>query len=146
MNSEDIKEVLRLPKMWMRGEEGGKRGNLRGADLSGADLQHANLRDADLRDADLQHADLQPAYLRGAYLRGADLRGAKGIIRVGPASDGYEFLGVQHDEAVWIKAGCRWFTANDARKHWQETRANTPLGRERMHFVDFIESHFKGEM
>jgi uncharacterized protein YjbI with pentapeptide repeats len=140
MTPEALKETLRLHGMWLRDEEGGKR-----ADLSGAYLRGAYLRGAYLRGADLSGADLSGAYLRGAYLRGAYLRGAKGIIRAGPASDGYEFFGVQRDGDVWINAGCRWFTADDARKHWQQTRADTPLGRERLRFVDFIEAHFKGD-
>jgi hypothetical protein len=83
------------------------------------------------------------ADLSGANLSRADLSRAKGIIRVGPASDGYEFFAVQRDGAVWIKAGCRWFTAADARAHWTKTRAETPLGAERMRFVDFMEAHFQ---
>lgn len=39
----DLKEVIRLHLMWLRDEDGGKR-----ADLRGADLQEANLRGADL--------------------------------------------------------------------------------------------------
>jgi hypothetical protein len=78
-----------------------------------------------------------------AALSGANLRGVKGIIRVGPASDGYEFFGVRHEGAVWVNAGCRWFNTEDARKHWQTTRADTPLGRERLRFVDLVEAHFK---
>jgi uncharacterized protein YjbI with pentapeptide repeats len=124
--------------------------NLRGAYLSRANLRGANMSGADLRGANLHGANLFGAYLRGANLgdadlRGADLTGAKGIIRVGPTSDGYEFFGVQRDGTAWIKAGCRWLTANDARKHWHTTRASTPLGRERLRFVDFIEAHFKGD-
>jgi uncharacterized protein YjbI with pentapeptide repeats len=81
------------------------------------------------------------ADLSGAYLRGAYLRGAKGIIRIGPSQDGYEFFAVRRDGAVWIKAGCRWFTAEDARAHWQKTRPDTALGAERLRFVDFLEAN-----
>lgn len=127
MTPQKITETLRLHKMWLRGEDGGKR-----ADLSGANLSGANLSGADLYGANLSRANLSRA----------NLYGAKGIIRVGPASDGYEFFAVQRDGAVWIKAGCRWFAAADARAHWKETRADTPLGRERLRFVDFLEAHF----
>ena len=87
----DIKEILKKHKMWLNNEIGGKRANLRDADLWGADLCGVNLRDADLRganlrgadlsganlwDADLSGADLCCADLRGANLRGANLRGA----------------------------------------------------------------------
>ena len=120
MTRDEINEVLRLHEIWLRDERRGKR-----ADLSGADLRGANLS--------------------GANLRGASLSDAKGIIRVGPASDGYEFFGVVRDGVAWIRAGCRWLTVENARKHWTETRADTPLGRERILFVDFIEAHFEDE-
>ena len=73
MEQKKLDEILRLHKMWLNGEEEGKRANLRGADLRDADLQGADLRDADLQGADLRDADLQGADLRGANLRDADL-------------------------------------------------------------------------
>jgi hypothetical protein len=72
----DLKEVLRLHLMWLNDEEGGKKANLREADLRGANLRKADLRGADLRGADLRGADLRGADLRGADLRGANLRKA----------------------------------------------------------------------
>ena len=86
MNHEELKTVLDQHAKWLRGEQGGKRADLRcanlsGADLrcanlSGADLSDANLSGADLSDADLRGADLWDAYLRGANLSDANLRGA----------------------------------------------------------------------
>ena len=82
----DLKTVVRLHGMYLRGEAGGVRANLRGADLRGANLHEADLRGANLREADLswtnlrganlREADLSWTNLRGADLRGADLRGA----------------------------------------------------------------------
>ena len=82
----DIKLILEKHAKWARGEDGGERANLRGADLCDADLCGADLRGADLRGADLHDADLCDADLRKANLcdadlcdadlRGADLRGA----------------------------------------------------------------------
>ena len=83
------------------------------------------------------------ADLRGADLYGANLGGAVGIIRIGPSRDGYEFFGVLREGEAWIKAGCRWFTAADARKHWMETRGGTALGDQRLRFVDYIEAGLK---
>ena len=81
MEQKKLDEILRLHKMWLNGEEEGKRADLRGADLRGADLWDADLRGADLRGADLRGAALWDANLRGADLRGAalwdaNLRGA----------------------------------------------------------------------
>jgi hypothetical protein len=59
---------------WLKGEAGGEKADLSGADLSGADLCEANLRGADLCGANLRGADLC-----GANLRGADLDMSSGI-------------------------------------------------------------------
>ena len=52
---DELKEYLRKHKLWVCGEDGGER---------------ADLRDANLRNADLSYADLSYANLRGADLRG----------------------------------------------------------------------------
>ncbi len=69
----DIKLILEKHAKWARGEDGGERANLRGADLGDADLCDADLRGADLRGADLHDADLCDADLRKANLCDADL-------------------------------------------------------------------------
>ena len=69
MEASKLKEILKKHKMWLNGEEGGERANLRSADLIGADLKGANLRGSDLICAELSGADLS----------GADLSGADGI-------------------------------------------------------------------
>ena len=82
----ELKAIIYKHAKWARGEDGGERAylygaDLYGADLYGADLRRANLYGADLRranlcDADLRSADLCDANLRGADLRRANLRGA----------------------------------------------------------------------
>ncbi len=81
MNQDELNVILQKHKDWLDGAEGGKRANLRHADLRhanlrGADLRHADMTDANLRGADLRHADMTGADLRHADLRHADLRGA----------------------------------------------------------------------
>ena len=73
MEASKLKEILEKHKMWLNGEEGGERANLRSADLIGADLIGADLRRANLWNADLKIADLSGANLSGADLIGADL-------------------------------------------------------------------------
>ena len=82
----ELKAIIYKHAKWTRGENGGERAylygadlrdaNLRGADLRGANLYGANLYGADLRDADLRDANLRGANLRGANLYGANLYGA----------------------------------------------------------------------
>ena len=72
----DIKLILEKHAKWARGEDGGERADLCGANLRGADLCDADLRDADLCGANLCCANLSDADLRDANLCGADLRGA----------------------------------------------------------------------
>ena len=76
MEASKLKEILEKHKMWLNGEEGGEKADLRGADLRLANLSEANLRGANLSEADLRGANLIGANLRGADLRGADLREA----------------------------------------------------------------------
>ena len=63
MTRDKLTETLESHKLWLSGK-GGKR----------ADLRLANLLDADLRVANLRWATLRGANLRCANLRGADLR------------------------------------------------------------------------
>ena len=83
---EQLAEIIAKHNQWFKGEQGGERANLiganleganlRDADLIGANLEGANLIDADLIGANLEGADLIDADLRGANLEGANLRGA----------------------------------------------------------------------
>ena len=77
----ELKAIIYKHAKWARGEDGGERAdlcgaNLRGADLCDADLCNANLRDADLSGANLRGADLSGANLRDANLHSADLSDA----------------------------------------------------------------------
>ena len=71
----DLGKVLSDHALWLN-RDGGRRANLRWADLREANLRWANLREANLREANLREADLRGANLRGANLRGANLRWA----------------------------------------------------------------------
>jgi uncharacterized protein YjbI with pentapeptide repeats len=130
--------------------------NLEGADLGGSNLRGSNLRGANLEGANLRGANLEGAYLRGAYLRGAYLRGAnleganlegadlgeQWIVQGPCRSDGYWFFlqKLTGDETPMVKAGCRYFSMEDARAHWQKTRAGTPLGDETFAILDSLEA------
>ena len=72
----ELKAIIYKHAKWARGEDGGERADLCGANLRGADLCDADLRDADLCGANLCCANLRGADLCGANLRGADLRDA----------------------------------------------------------------------
>jgi uncharacterized protein YjbI with pentapeptide repeats len=113
---------------------------LRGADLRGAYLRDADLRGADLRDADLRGAYLRGADLRGAYLRDADL-GEQWIIQGPTRSDGYAFflMRLKDEKEPMVRAGCRWFTLADARKHWNATHKDIQLGNESLDILIWLE-------
>ena len=51
MDTIELKEIMRLHRLWLDGADSGVLADLRGADLSNADLRYANLRGADLRYA-----------------------------------------------------------------------------------------------
>ena len=68
---DELKEILRLHRLWRFNEESGSRANLSGADLSRADLSRADLSWANLSGADLSWANLSRADLSRANLSGA---------------------------------------------------------------------------
>jgi len=114
------------------------------SNLSNADFSNADLRGAYLSGANLYGANLGNAYLSNANLSNADFRGANlgdsDLISGGQRLDGYEFYGQIKDGELWIKAGCRYFSIDEARRHWNETRKDTTLGDETFLRLDMIES------
>ena len=124
------------------------RADLRGADLEWADLRGAYLEGADLEWVNLEGADLRGVNLKGANLEGMNLEKARlGNLRIidgGLRSDGYRFFYTDFtDEGPRIKAGCRNFTIEKARAHWQRTREGGPLGEETLLMLDRLE-HLAG--
>ena len=113
MDEQKLNQILKSHGKWLRGEEGGERANLRGADLFEADLYWADLREADLRWADLYGANLCRANLRGVNLYGANLRGAnlyeanlpEKIIQVGPIGSRNAYTIYWADRNI-VQCGC----------------------------------------
>ena len=141
MNTEELKRRLAAHAAWLDDPATGERlvirnSDLREADLRGADLRGADLSGSDLREADLSYADLIRADLRGSDLRGADLRGANlrradlhdaiGILDAEYDRRGYRFVGVQHEAATMVSAGCRWRPLPAAEQHWAERHSRDP--------------------
>ena len=54
-------------------------------------------------------------------------------------SDGYTFTIAPTPVGPRIIAGCRYFTFDEGRKHWQDTRGGTQLGDESLALVDHLE-------
>jgi hypothetical protein len=107
MTKDQIAAVLADHLKWSQGE-GGLRANLEGANLEGANLE-------------------------GANLRGAKINNGKTVIcilRRATRLDGWDFFLWHCEDGFYIKAGCRFFTLEEGRKHWKTTRAGTPLGDE----------------
>ncbi|HEY2617481.1 MAG TPA: pentapeptide repeat-containing protein [Acetobacteraceae bacterium] len=104
--------------------------DLREADLSECELNGANFRQARLNDATLDDSSLVNANFHGASMynvtmRGSDIDGARfthcyGVVDAGFDNRGYRFVGIWHPkEQTWmVKAGCRWFTMEEAEEHW----------------------------
>ena len=76
MTKEQLTIILEEHKLWHENKKGGRKANLRDADLHDANLRGANLHDANLRGADLSYTDLRGADLSYTDLRDADLHGA----------------------------------------------------------------------
>ena len=67
MTQEELNKILEDHALWLEGK-GGKRADLRRADLCEADLRGVNLRGANLYGADLSGANLYGADLSGANI------------------------------------------------------------------------------
>ena len=63
MNADKLAEILRKHDLWLEGQEGGERADLRSANLCYANLRSANLRSANLCYANLSYANLSYADL-----------------------------------------------------------------------------------
>jgi uncharacterized protein YjbI with pentapeptide repeats len=72
---EQLAALLESHAQWLRGEPGGSRLDLVGANLPNANFTSANLAEADLRDANFANANFSNAYLAGTRLGGANLAG-----------------------------------------------------------------------
>lgn len=58
-------------------------------------------------------------------------------------SDGYTFC-IYNDLKLGLRisAGCRNFSVDEARKHWNKTRGGTLLGDESLYIVDYLEKSY----
>ncbi len=79
VSKDELTDILRKHEMWINGEVGGIRADLRWADLRGVNLSCVNLREADLREANLRGADLCGADLSKVNLSEANLSEAKNL-------------------------------------------------------------------
>jgi uncharacterized protein YjbI with pentapeptide repeats len=107
--------------------------NLSEANLSGANLRQADLSEADLSGANLRQADLSEADLSFANLRQANLSGAN-LVSLGFDHRGYHFFLYYENDRCVIRAGCRIFNVDDARRHW----ANKPEVLARLDLAEAI--------
>ena len=73
IDKDELKIILKKHMMWLNGEDGGERADMRGADMRGADMSWANMRGADMREADMKGADMRGADMREADMKGADM-------------------------------------------------------------------------
>jgi hypothetical protein len=56
-------------------------------------------------------------------------------------SDGYIFT--LNDNGTKVAAGCRYFTFEEAHRHWKKTRGGTELGDETFDILDFLKKQAK---
>lgn len=118
MNQNELDEIVRMHGLWIKGDDGGVKADLRGvnlrgvnlrdANLSGVNLSGANLRGVNLSDANLSGANLSGANLRGADLSYVNLRGVKGIITFQAG----KHLAIHYKDMIGI--GCEYHTIS----HW----------------------------
>ena len=141
MTPDELKAVLEAHSKYLRGEEGGQKADLRGANLSEANLSEADLRWANLRGANLSEANLSEANLSGADLRGAnlseaDLRGAN-LNGVSGLNDWIKCIQVEDWPMSYtsevMQIGCQRHTY-DAWKNFSDAQIRAMEGRRALTF------------
>lgn len=96
----NLQEILKKHTLYLGGEEGGEKADLRGAGLRGADLQKADLQKADLRKAECIHT-------------------------AGPMpTSGRMVYAVEHKPCLMVQAGCFWGTLDELEKAVREEHDN----------------------
>ena len=75
MTKEEIAAVLAEHKSWLEGN-GGKRANMRYANMRGANMRYADMRGADMRYANMRYAKMEGANMESADMEGAKMEGA----------------------------------------------------------------------
>ena len=76
LSKEELEDILRRHRLWLGGDDRGRRANLSYTDLRFISLRYADLQYADLQGSDLRIVDSQGANLEGTNLESTDLRGA----------------------------------------------------------------------
>ena len=61
-----------------------------------------------------------------------------GVNLIAVRSDGYTFLVAPTTEGPRVMAGCRYFSFDEAEKHWRDTRGGTPLGDETFDILELL--------
>lgn len=65
-----------------------------------------------------------------------------GVVKFASRSDGYQFTLFPCADGVWrLTAGCRYFTMEQAWKHWTTTRVGKDLGEETLDILVLFEHH-----
>jgi hypothetical protein len=63
-------------------------------------------------------------------------------------SDGYQFMLMRltGERTPMVRAGCRWFSLPNAKRHWEATRSGTQLGNESLDILIWLERamHLRG--
>lgn len=97
-------------------------------------FEHCIFHDANLELATLQYAYFQESKFHNTNFAGSllgyniNMRHTLGIYDAGFDTRGYHFFAVAYDNkpsSIRIKAGCRWFTLDQALAHWQHNRDAT---------------------
>ena len=63
-------------------------------------------------------------------------------VKIISRSDNYTFTLFKCEDNIWkLTADCRYFTMEEAEKHWLATRTGTLLGDETMDILDLFKKH-----
>lgn len=73
-----------------------------------SDLNQSHFQKCTFLNTNFNHAEIEYCFITEC----------SNIIDIGCSSRGYRWIAVKYDDGLRIKAGCRWFTQDEATAHW----------------------------
>lgn len=92
-------------------------------------FDYANLSGSLLRNVYIDNSRFYKTLMARADINGANVFHGGGIIDAGIDNRGYRFIGINYGEEWMVKAGCRWFSIENAKHHWEVGPNHDALAR-----------------
>ncbi|MGL5735485.1 MAG: hypothetical protein ACRCYS_11515 [Beijerinckiaceae bacterium] len=145
---ERLKWIAKESTIWGGTIEGGTieggtiwGGTIKGGTIKGGTIWGGTIEGGTIKGGTIEGGTIWGGTIKGGTIEGGTIKG--GTITQQPLSisrsDGFFFTLNMIDGQPMVGAGCRFFTFEQSRIHWQKTRGGTPLGDETFVILEHLE-------